>query len=349
METRGHQGISRRDFILGAGASSLFLALSGSSIAFSGCTPKSDGYVHLAVEFVDHAASAHIARNLGWYEDEGLNINAFDNYMTGMAMATALSKGEINAAYICLVPAITAFANAGVPIKVIAGTHKYGYGLLVNPDKIKTINDLENDGIRIGCPREGSPNNPLMHKVIEKYNLDKNKILSSVLRMSPSDVLTSLYLSQIDAGFACEQFPTMGEDLGFKELLTARDVWPNMQGSVLIATDNLIKDYPDIIKKLIKVTKKGIKYISNYPQEAANIVAGELSIAGKEVMPIDIGDKTDQLQITPAAILRSLSTKMECTTDIDPDIIQETIDYLAELGTIKNSFNAEEILDLSFL
>jgi hypothetical protein len=41
--------------------------------------------------------------------------------------------------------------------------------------------------------------------------------------------------------------------------------------------------------------------------------------------------------------------RMEYTTDIDPDIVQETIDYIASLGYIKSSFSAANILDLTFL
>jgi hypothetical protein len=41
--------------------------------------------------------------------------------------------------------------------------------------------------------------------------------------------------------------------------------------------------------------------------------------------------------------------RMEYTTDIDPQVVQATIDYIAELGYIKSSFNAEDILDLTFL
>jgi len=303
----------------------------------------------MAVEFVDHAASAHIARSQGWFEAEGLNITAFDNYITGMALATALGRGDINAAYICLIPAICAYANAGVPIKIVAGTHKYGYGLLVDPDKIKTVNDLENPDIRIGCPREGSPPDALLHKMIDTYNLDEDKILSKVQRMPPPKVLMALKMGQLDAGFLCEQFPTMGEELGFEVLLTAQDLWPEMQGSVLIVTDDLIRDYPEIVRKLVKVTERGIQYIHQQPEDAAAIAAGELTVAGKEVLPLEIGEVAAQLEITPEVILRSLTTRMECTTAIDPVIVQETIDYLAELGYIKGSFNAEDILALRFL
>ena len=54
--------------------------------------------------------------------------------------------------------------NAGVPIKIVSGTHKYGYGLVVDPARVKTVKDLEQEGIRLGCVREGGAVDVLMHK-----------------------------------------------------------------------------------------------------------------------------------------------------------------------------------------
>ena len=93
----------------------------------------------MAVEFTDHAACAYISQDKGWFEEEGLNLTTYESYETGMALAAALARGDIQVAYMCLVPAIDVFDNAKVAIKIIAGTHKYGYGLVVNPDKVKTI------------------------------------------------------------------------------------------------------------------------------------------------------------------------------------------------------------------
>jgi ABC-type nitrate/sulfonate/bicarbonate transport system substrate-binding protein len=42
-------------------------------------------------------------------------------------------------------------------------------------------------------------------------------------------------------------------------------------------------------------------------------------------------------------------SRLEYTIDIDPKVVQETIDYLVELGYIKSSFSAEDILDLRYL
>jgi NitT/TauT family transport system substrate-binding protein len=41
--------------------------------------------------------------------------------------------------------------------------------------------------------------------------------------------------------------------------------------------------------------------------------------------------------------------RLEYTINIDPKVVQETIDYVTHLGYIKSSFKAKDILDLSFI
>ena len=303
--------------------------------------------IKIAVEFTTHSACAHIANQKGWYKEGGLTISGYENFITGMALAVALAKGDIDAAYICLIPAINANANAKVPIKIVAGIHKYGYGFVVNPDKVKTIDDLKKKEIRIGCGREGSSLDALLHKMIEKYHLDKKQILKKVRRMSPSKLLLALKTGQLDAAFICEQFPTMAEELGFKIFLTTKDLWPNMQGSVLVAREELIKEYPDIVKKLVKVTERATQFINSHPEEASRIVAGGLQVAGKKIFTVKSIDEASKLVITPTPILKSLTVRLVNTTDINPEEIQKAIDTCVELEYIKESFNAEDFIDLT--
>ena len=266
-----------------------------------------------------------------------------------MALAAALARGGIEVAYICLIPAINAYANAGVPIKVVSGIHKYGYGLVVNPDKIKTVKDLEHPHIRIGCTREGSPTDSLLHKMIEKYHLDRDTILKKVRRMNSPKQFLALKMGQLDAGIICEQYPTMAEELGFKVLLSAQDLWPRMQGSVLVVMEDFIRKHPEKVERLVKVTKQAIVWLNSHPQDAARIVSSGLSMAEEQISPATLAKIAAKSEITPEAMLRSLTKRLDCTTEINPEEIQKTIDYLATLGYIKKRFEAKEILDLRWL
>ncbi len=315
----------------------------------TGCpTPKEEEPVGMAVEFMAHAASAYISQDKGWFEEEGLELTAYESYATGMALAAALARDDIQVAYICLIPAINVYANAGVPIKVVAGTHKYGYGLVVDPNKIKTVNDLEKPGIRLGCVQVGGAVDVLMHKAIDKYNLDEEKVLANVQRMNPQKLTLAVKMGQLDAAFIPEHWAAMTEEFGFSMLLTSQDIWPDMQGSVLVVKQSLIDNHPEVVRKLVKVSQRATDWLNEHPDEAAEVVARQLGAVGSNLFPVEIADVVAKLEITPAVMLRSMG-RMDYTTSIDPQEIQTTIDYIAGLDYIENSFNAEDILDLSFL
>lgn len=304
--------------------------------------------IGLAVEFVDHAAAAHIALEKGWFENEGLKIKSCDSFVTGMALSAALIRNDIDAAYLCLAPAICAFANGKVPLKVVSGTHLYGYGLAVNSKKIKSLKDLENPDIRIACPRQGSPVDLFMNKLISLKGLDKNKIIGKIKRMPPPKVLMALEAGRIDVAFCCEQFPSMAVAKGFPIIASAKDVWPNMPGSVLVVKSELIKNSPETVAKIVKITKKGLDFIKSNPVEASKITAKRLSTVSKDIFPEKLTPDLLKLNISPEVIEKSLTEQMECTSLVDPIKVQEMIDYMAELGYIK-AFKAEAMLDLSFL
>jgi len=312
------------------------------------CADEEEASIGMAVEFTDHAACAYIGHDKGWFEEEGLKINAYENYTTGMALAAALARGDIQVAYICLVPAINVYANAGVPIKVVAGTHKYGYGLVVNHEKIKTVKDLEKTDIRIGCVQLGGVADVMLHKTIDEYGLDQDKVLNNVQRMNPAQQVLAIKTGQLDAAFLPEHWTTMAEEHDFEILLTTQDVWPGMQGSVLVVKDDLIDNNPEVVRKLVEVSKRANEWANQYPQEAAEVMARQLQAASDAISPSGVAEVVAKLEITPEVLLRSMG-RLEYTTDIDAKIVQDTIDYLVELGYINKSFIAEDILDLRYL
>lgn len=304
--------------------------------------------IGMAVEFMDHAACAYVAQDKGWFKQKGVTLSTYESYVTGMALASAMARGDVQVAYVCLVPAINIFANAKIPIKIVAGTHKYGYGLVVDPSKIKTVKDLEHPSLRIGCVREGGAVDVLFRKVIDTYRLDQSKLVHNIRRMNPPKLVLAIKMGQLDAAFLPEQWATMAEDCGMHMLLTGKDVWPRMQGSVLIVKDSLLKEHPDVVKKLVTVTQESTDWINHHPQEASVILAKYFSATGDTIFPAQTTNIIEQLDTTPEVLSRSMK-RLDYSVDLDLQVVQETIDYMMHLGYIKQRFKAEDILDLSWL
>ena len=295
--------------------------LLGMVIFTTGCVQEQQSDVGMAVEFNDHAACAHVAKENGWYKEEGLNFTAYESYATGIRLASALARGDIQVAYICLSPAILAYSR-GVPIKIVAGTHKYGYGLVTQPE-ITNISDLA--GKTIGCVREGAPADLLLNCMIEEYKLKDVKIR----RMNPLKHVVALETGRIDAAFLPEHHATVAESKGFYMLIKSQDLWPDMQGSVLVVKTDLIENDPETVRKLVWVTQKATNWLNENPDSTTIILA-------------------NVLDTEPEVINRSMS-RLNYTTDIDAESVQEMIDCMAKLGYIEEGVRADEILDTRFL
>ena len=291
------------------------------TVLATGCTEKHEPNIGMAVEFNDHAACAYVAKENNWYEDEGIDLTTYESYATGLQLTSALARGDIQVAYICLSPAILAYSR-GVPLVIVAGTHKHGYGLVASPD-ITNISDL--NGATIGCVREGGMVDILLNRMIREYDLKDVRIQ----RMEPLKQVIALETGRIDAAFLPEHHATVAESNGFQMLITSHELWDDMQGSVLIVKQELIEDDPETVRKLVRVTQKATDWVNDNPDEAAAVLAKELD--------------TD-----PAIIKKSMS-RLNYTTRIDAESVQEIIDYMVELEYIEEGMRAEDMLDTRFL
>ncbi len=290
------------------------------AVLATGCVEQSSD-IGMAVEFNDHAACAYVAKENNWYEDEGIDLTTYESYATGMQLTSALARGDIQVAYICLSPAILAYSR-GVPLVIVAGSHKHGYGLVVSPD-IANISDL--NGATIGCVREGGMVDILLNRMIREYDLKDVRIQ----RMAPLKHVIALETGRIDAAFLPEHHATAAETNGFQMLITSHELWDDMQGSVLIVKRELIEDDPETVRKLVQVTQKATDWVNDNPDEAAAVLAKELD--------------------SDPAIIRKSMSRLNYTTRIDARSVQEMIDYMVELGYIGEGLRAEDMLDTTFL
>ena len=310
-------------------------------ITFNGCRSPREIPSGIAVEFNNHAASAYVAHDKGWFETEGLGLlPIFQIYESGAAIAIALARGDIQIAYLGLTGAILSYAR-GVPITVVSGVHQYGYGLVVRPE-IKNITDLNN--MTVGSLREGTVTDLLFNIIIEKYNL-KNITIS---RMSPSEAVIALTSGQLAAAIIPEQHATVAGSKGFPMLIKSQDLWPGMQGDVLVVRTRLAEENPDLVATLVAVTHRATAWINEHPVETAEIMAGQLQVAGQVLYPAKEAPVTTNFQITPEIISRSMQ-RIKYTTDINPAVVQEMIDFMVNLGYIKSEFKAADILNLRYL
>ncbi len=279
----------------------------------SGCAKKETS-LNFAVEMNDHAAAAYVAKTNGDFARYGIKVTSFHQYATGMALAAALSRGDINVGYICVVPAILAYSR-GVPIKIVTLTHEYGYELVTTKD-ISNIDEL--NGKLVACPGEGSAANFIMKMAEQKYNVN-----FKVLRTKPLMEIDAMEKGSVKAAFIPEHYASILVFKGFKILLKSQDIVQDMPGSCIVVKDNIIQKEPKTVKNLIKLTEKETEFINKNRPEAAKIVAKYLNC--------------------PSNIIEYSMNNLVYTNKINTEKIQYVIDNLAKLGYIKK-FDAKDII-----
>ncbi len=113
-------------------------------------TTKEYENVNVAIEFNNHAA--YIAKHFDWFKETGLNTATFNSYVTGVALMNALARGDVDAAYLCLGPALIVYSR-GLDRVILSGTHIHRFSIITR-EEITTPKDLE--GKKVGVVEAGS-------------------------------------------------------------------------------------------------------------------------------------------------------------------------------------------------
>jgi NitT/TauT family transport system substrate-binding protein len=316
--------------------------LSLTYLSASQFSKKAHEVVRLAVEFNNHAAPIYIARHFDWFSEEGLNITMFNSYVTGVALANALARGDVDAAYICLGPALLSYAR-GVDIVIVAGTHFHGYAIVSRED-ITIPGQLE--GRRVGVVEAGSNADLLFNLAVERYGLEGRKI--DVRRGNPPLLVSLLLTGQLDAIVVPEHWATLAaSSKGYHILLASQDVWPEMQGSVLVVKRGLLEKKPGVVKKLVEITKKGLGYIEQNRDEAAKILVEELSKASPIGVEPELVKETSR-QLSPEIIRRSMDN-LRYSVKLNNESIGRYVETLYKLGYIEKVFDVRDVIDDRFI
>jgi len=271
--------------------------------------------VKIAVEYNIHPLAAFIAMEKGIFAKNGVYIGSFKVYRTGLQITSALVRGDADAAFICLSPAILAYAR-GAKIKIVCLTHLYGYALVASP-RIEKVRDL--NGELVGTMKMGSPLDLLYQMVKRKYGL-----IVRLRRMSPLRQLIALERGDLKAAFLSEPFAAMAVEKGFHYLLKAKDIWPGMNGSVLVARENYIRKYPKVIKGLVKSLKDANALIHENPLEAARCAQKYIGVPAKTVV-------------------KALNN-IVYTTELNQVQLEKTVFLMKKLGYIPRNLEVDKLL-----
>jgi NitT/TauT family transport system substrate-binding protein len=224
-------------------------------------TPIRLGYLLADV----HQISFFVAYYEGFYEEEGIRPVKWE-YVNGPTEMMALAAGDLDAGYVGVVPALIA-KSQGVDLVIVASANLEGSAIVAKPD-IKTIQDL--DGKTVGTPGIGTIQASLLYMVEQKLNITVN----TEHHEGPVNLPLEFERGRIDAYIAWEPFvaEAVVRKLG-NVIYTSHDILPNHQCCVFYVSGKLYREQPELVKTLLKIHLKAMKFVTQQPENAMKIFA----------------------------------------------------------------------------
>ncbi len=295
-----------------------------------GCVEKQPKIkeVRIGYQPTTHHIAEFIAIQKAWFaEDTGIPFTDKE-FIGGAPEMEAMMAGELDIAYVGATPAINAIAK-GLEAKIVASANNEGSALVMRNDFNYTgPKDLV--GRKIGTlPR------PSIQDTVLRVWLLNNGIKPEdvdIKFMSGADMLAGLSSGAIDGFIWAEPGPTQAEMQGIgKIVVSSSEMWMH-PCCVVVVSDKLIKEEPDLVKKIVKTHIKAMNYIGENETETVNI-------------------SSNKLKLSPEILKKSLESG-RTKYDPDPRKIESGIkrfsDDLVELKIITRPMNTSELFDFTF-
>lgn len=282
-------------------------------------------------------ATALVGIGKGLFQKElGATSLKPSTFNAGPAEIEALNSGSIDIGFIGPSPSINGYTQSqGKSLRIIGGSASGGVKLVVNPKKIKTLDDLK--GKRIATPQLGNTQDvAFLNWIAEKgwkVDAQSGKGDVSVVR-SDNKVTPDAYKSgSIDGAWVPEPTASKLVSQGAKELLDERDLWPDKKFVItnIIVSQKFLKEHPDVVEAVLRGSVKTNKWInanSADAKAAANDALKKLS--GKALPPEQLDPAWKSIQILDDPLA---------------DTLQAEADHAVKAGLLKKP-SLEGIYDL---
>ena len=276
--------------------------------------------------------SVHVGLKLGYYENEGIEIEPIE-MAGGGDTVRGVTTGGMSMALSALTAPIIAIEK-GEPVKVVGGKFAVtSICWLVKGDSpVKTIQDLK--GKKAAYSRPGSNTQFLLIKSLREAKGIDPEDVTLVGTGGSSETITALRTGLVDAAYSAEPIVSKyGKE--FRVLWWASEYVPDYENMVVMTSDEFIKKHPDIIRKFLKAHQKAMDFINKNPEEAGKIWAKALK------MDEEIGIRA--LKNSPKGFTTKLPIKaLEAAEEglLEFKLIKKPVDWK---GLIDQNFLAKEL------
>jgi len=243
----------------------------------------------------------------------------------------SIKGGRLKATFM-IAPLAMKLREQGVPVKILYLGHRDGSTVMVRKDlPAKDLRDLR--GRTFAIPSKYSNQNLVIHKLMEDQGLKSDEI--RFVEMPPPDMPGALASKAIDAYFIGEPHAAKAElDGSGRVLYHAKDIWPGFISCVLVATEDLIKERPELMYDLVRGIAESGEWAETHRIDAAR-VASPYFRQDEKVVRYVLTQPPDRV-----------SYRMLTPTDQE---MQRIHDMAIKAGILERPIDMKDLLDRRFI
>jgi NitT/TauT family transport system substrate-binding protein len=224
---------------------------------------------------IANAAPMYLGMEKGFFEEEGLKIEPQVGE-GGAALIPSLISGDVQFAFVGVIPAITAVGK-DVPIKIVtssddaAATEQKDWQTLVVPkgSPIKGVEDLPGKTIAVNALRGLAE--VVISRSLEKQGIDYQKV--KLLEVPFPEMPAALAQKRVDAALLTEPFLSAVLAEGGTQIdAPSVETVPNFPNGVYVASEQYLAENGDLVDRFARAMNRSLEYARDNPDEVRRIV-----------------------------------------------------------------------------
>ena len=243
----------------------------------------------------------------------------------------SIKSGRLDATFM-IAPLAMKLREQGVPVKICYLGHRDGPTVIVRKDlPAQSLKDLK--GKTFAIPSKYSNQYLVILKLMEDQGVKPEEI--KFVELPPPDMPGALASKAIDAYFVGEPHAAKAElDGSGRVLYHAKDIWPHFISCVLVVTEKLIKEKPEIVRDLVRGIAESGEWAETHRIEAAKVVSPYFRQDEKVVRYVltQPPDRVSYRMLTP--------------TDED---LQKIYDMAIKAGVLTKPISMSDLIDREFI
>lgn len=263
-----------------------FVGLAAALIALAGCSgdsaspapgtgtnqPLTDVTVILDWTPNTNHTGLYVARDKGWYEEQGLNVTIIQPGSTDAIQAVAGGQAQFG---VSVQESVIPAREQGVPVASIAAIIQHNTSSLMSlaTDGIQRARDLGGKTYGgYGGPLESA----LIRKLVQCDGGDPDAV--KFVEVGNVDYLVGMDQDRFDVAWIFDGWDGIrAEQIEHKAINNIRladhfDCIPDWYTPLLVTSESMIKDQPDVVRRFMAATAKGYAYAMTNPDDAASIL-----------------------------------------------------------------------------